>query len=112
MYKMIWEMKYIYLHNLYDFLLFGKFGGGNNGSNTILNTLSKSYGIKRASVGDEESKSGFVFASMSFTLNWSSIIKSSPNNSKLKESFYASILWKMALIQSVATFLSSGYTSS
>ena len=59
-------------------------GGGNNGSNTILNALSITLGNILASNEHDNSKQGLVLHSISQTLKFSSIIKSSPNILNIK----------------------------
>jgi len=53
-------------------------GGGNRGSTTKRSTFSSIAGIRRASRGHAVSRHGFVFTSIKYTLNSSSIIKSRP----------------------------------
>jgi hypothetical protein len=91
-------------------------GGGNIGSIAILEMKPKDYrkrfsircGIIFVNKEDESSRQGLVLASISQTLNESSIIKSRPNSSAQNSLFIGSIFENTALIVSVAMSLILG----
>lgn len=68
------------------------------GSSAILNTLSRREGIILDKSVQQMSRAGLVLTSISHTLNYSSIIKSNPNNSKQFSLLLGSSLLYVALI--------------
>lgn len=81
-------------------------GGKNYESNPIFNAFSSMFGISLASKGLESSRQGFVFTSIKYGRNSSSIIKSSPNTSILfNRRLGSNLLWQALNISAVILFI-------
>jgi hypothetical protein len=79
-------------------------GGGKSGSTAIFKAFSTIFGIILAKSGELNSRHGFVLTSISQVAKSSSIIKSSPNISKVNYLFLESINIHVDLIASDALF--------